>query len=127
MNGVKGNNTGFDAPDTEPRRKPGKRVSDSKKRADHKHVYEDSISVYLSYIDGSVLHASSSKHCSICGRYGGQASGGLIGDWRKYSVFAQDGTARPMTVEEIKEQFPGIPIYSSGTDMNHILPDIRIV
>lgn len=124
MKGIKGSHINYEPPVTEPRRKPGKRVSDSKKRSNHKHIYEDTISVYFSCLNGSVLHIVPTKHCRICGRYGGGDC--WFSNYGQYDVTLPDGSSRSMTVPELKERFPGIPIYTNGPEPNHIFPDIRI-
>ena len=108
-------------------RKQGKKGSDSRKRADHKHIYEDSISVIFNSFNGDILHIFPSKHCAVCGRH----DGSLNGWWHRdrphdYEVLMPDGRYRPMTIFELKEKYTGVPLYTNGLEPNHIDIDIRI-
>ena len=116
-----------DLPEVPRHRKPGKRVSDSKKRADHKHNYEDSISVIFNCINGDILNIFPSKHCSVCGRNNGSQNGWWHYDHKHdYETLMPDGRYRPMTIFELKEKYPGLPLYTNGLKPNHIDVDIRI-
>lgn len=106
-------------------RKPGKRVSDSKKRSDHKHVYEPSISVFMNSVNGAVTTIKSTEHCKICGRYNHDLTW-WWSDRENHCITLPDGSTRLMTVYELVDTYPGMPIYTNGLEPNHINVDIRL-
>ena len=106
-------------------RKSGKKVSDSKKRANHKHVYEPSISVFMNSVNGQISTILSSEHCSICGRYDYNKTW-YFQDRENHCVIMPDGSKRLMTIYELIEAYPGMPIYTNGLEPNHLSVDIRL-
>ena len=101
-------------------RKKKPQTSKSEKRSDHKHLYEKSITVRYSYIDGEITGFNWSTHCSVCGRLGDFNI--QDDDFRKPEYV---GKARMwcrdmfLSLDEIKKKFPDIPIYRQDPECWH--------
>lgn len=98
-------------------RKKKPQVSDSRKRSDHKHVYEKTITMHINRFDPELRSYHWSTHCSICGR----GRDFIIGndefrkqEFRGRNLFADYEMYLPY--EEIVSLYPDVPIYANDPD-----------
>lgn len=90
------------------KKKPSSK-SKSKQRSDHKHKYEKVICLYT-------FGPSWNNRCQICGRMTGGERLSAAGDPDNalYEKVAEKWyNRRPLTIEELRQKFPGVDIYQA--------------
>ncbi len=108
-------------------RKKKPQESKSSQRADHKHQYVKTITMYVNPYNNNITGYLWTTHCEICGRLGNvniqDRDDFLKPEYRGLHVFMGPPTVL-LSFAEIRAKYPDIPVYRSGyrTDGN----DVRI-
>ena len=92
--------------------------SSSAKRSDHKHNYEKVIS------NDGWLGFIWSRRCKVCGRMDTYYQWPSALNYQDFVVADGPRYRRGMTVEEVREKFPDIPIYVRAENGEYELVDI---
>ena len=105
-------------------------VSNAAKHSKHKHEYVKTISVFqhdVPQLNKSWASNAWTLHCSVCGRFKGY----LCGDFLCHNQDglykdAGDGSLEALTIWELTQKIPSIPIYTNTEDQ-YAFPQERVV
>ena len=106
-------------------------VSSAAKHSKHKHEYIKTISVFqhnVPQFNKSWTSNAWTLHCEVCGRFKGYLNGDFLSWQNNGGLYKRnaDGGGEALTIWELTQKFPGVPIYTNTEDQ-YAFPQERVV